>query len=76
MKHLTIIVPGGQNNLGSIVGVYKIFTRANTCRRENGRKELFTTHLAGISNESAKRAFETSRKTINEVMYEVLVIRM
>ena len=29
MKHLTILVPDGQNNLSSIVGAYKIFTRAN-----------------------------------------------
>jgi transcriptional regulator GlxA family with amidase domain len=51
MRHLTIIVPDGQNNLSSIVGAYKIFTRANTFRRENGRKELFTIQLAGISKE-------------------------
>ena len=25
MKHLTILLPDGQNNLSSIVGVYKIF---------------------------------------------------
>jgi hypothetical protein len=29
MKHLTILVPDGQNNLSSIVGTYKIFTKAN-----------------------------------------------
>ena len=29
MKHLTILVPDGENNLSSIVGAYKIFTRAN-----------------------------------------------
>ncbi|MGN6163874.1 MAG: GlxA family transcriptional regulator [Flavisolibacter sp.] len=50
MKHLTIIVPDGEgNNLSSIVGAYKIFTRANAYRREAGRKELFTIELAGIS---------------------------
>ena len=50
MKHLTIIVPDGEgNNLSSIVGAYKIFTRANAYRREAGRKELFAIELAGIS---------------------------
>jgi transcriptional regulator GlxA family with amidase domain len=51
MKHLTIIVPEGQNNLSSIVGVYKIFTRANAYWKESGRKELFKIQLAGISKE-------------------------
>ena len=49
MKHLTIIVPDGQNNLSSIVGAYKIFTRANEHWKKNGRKELFKIELAGIS---------------------------
>ena len=51
MKHLTIIVPEGQNNLSSIVGAYKIFTRANAYRKETGRQELFKIELAGISKE-------------------------
>jgi len=49
MKHLTIVVPDGQNNLSSIVGAYKIFTRANEYWAQNGKKELFTIQLAGIS---------------------------
>ncbi len=49
MKHLTIIVPDGQNNLSSIVGAYKIFTRANDYWKQTGRRELFTIQLAGIS---------------------------
>ena len=49
MKHITIIVPEGQNNLSSIVGPYKIFTRANQYWKETGRKELFTIQLAGLS---------------------------
>ncbi len=36
-KHLTILVPDGENNLSSIVGAYKIFTRANEYRIETGR---------------------------------------
>jgi transcriptional regulator GlxA family with amidase domain len=51
MKHLTILVPEGQNNLSSIVGAYKIFTRANTYWKETGGKELFKIELAGISKE-------------------------
>lgn len=51
MKHLTIIVPDGQNNLSSIVGAYKIFTRANEYWKETGRKELFKITVAGISKE-------------------------
>jgi transcriptional regulator GlxA family with amidase domain len=49
MKHLTIVVPEGENNLSSIVGAYKIFSRANRYWKENGRKELFRIELAGIS---------------------------
>ncbi len=49
MKHLTIIVPDGENNLSSIVGAYKIFTRANEHWKEITGKELFTIQLAGIS---------------------------
>ena len=51
MKHLTIIVPDGENNLSSIVGAYKILTRANTYWKDTGRKEVFKVELAGISKE-------------------------
>jgi transcriptional regulator GlxA family with amidase domain len=49
MKHITIIVPDGENNLSSIVGAYKIFSKANACWKENGRKALYHIELAGIS---------------------------
>lgn len=49
MKHLTILVPEGQNNLSSIVGAYKIFSRANAYWKEMGRRALFKIELAGIS---------------------------
>ncbi len=49
MKHLTIIVPDGENNLSSIVGAYKIFSRANAYWQETGRSALFQIQLAGIS---------------------------
>ncbi|HZW71824.1 MAG TPA: DJ-1/PfpI family protein, partial [Hanamia sp.] len=51
MKHLTILVPEGQNNLSSIVGPYKIFTRANLLWKEKSGKPLFKIELAGISKE-------------------------
>ena len=51
MKHLTIVVPDGENNLSSIVGTYKIFTRANKYWKDTGRKELFKIELAGLSKQ-------------------------
>ena len=50
MKHLTILVPDGQNNLSSIVGTYKIFTRANEYWRKSdnnriGNRDLFKIEL-------------------------------
>jgi len=55
MKHLTIIIPVGQINLGTIAciaGVYEIFTTANGFNKKNGKKELFTIELASISNKA------------------------
>lgn len=49
MKQLTILVPDGENNLSSIVGAYKIFTRANAYYKSIGRREVFQIQLAGIS---------------------------
>jgi transcriptional regulator GlxA family with amidase domain len=50
MKHLTILVPDGEgNNLSSIVGTYKIFSRANEYWKKSGKKEPFKIELAGIS---------------------------
>jgi len=49
MNHLTIVVPEGENNLSSIVGAYKIFTRANEYWKQCGKKELFKIELAGVS---------------------------
>lgn len=51
MKHLTIVVPEGQDNLSSIVGPYKIFSKANTYWKEADKGELFDIRLAGISGE-------------------------
>jgi len=50
MKHLTILVPNGEgNNLSSIVGAYKIFTKANDLWVQAGKKPVFNIQLAGIS---------------------------
>jgi transcriptional regulator GlxA family with amidase domain len=51
MKHLTILVPEGENNLSSIVGAYKIFTRANEYRKAAGKDALFRIELASTSKE-------------------------
>lgn len=51
MKHLTILVPEGENNVSSIVGAYKIFSRANEHWRKTNRKSLFKIELAGISKQ-------------------------
>jgi len=53
MKHITIVVPEGQNNLSSIVGAYKILSRANQYYNENNGRQLFKIELAGLSKEVA-----------------------
>lgn len=52
MKHLTIIVPVGKNNLTTIAciaGAYEIFESANAHWVDAGKQELFKIELAGIS---------------------------
>ena len=51
MKHLTIVVPDGENNISSITGTYEILTRANEHWRGRGKEELFKIVLAGITKE-------------------------
>jgi transcriptional regulator GlxA family with amidase domain len=51
MKHLTILVPEGENNMSSIVGAYKIFSRANAVWQARNGKEIFNIQLAGTSTE-------------------------
>lgn len=48
MKHLTIIIPEAQGNLSSIVGTWKIFSRANQYRIAQGRLPVFRIELAGM----------------------------
>lgn len=49
MKHLTIVVPNGENNLSSISGAYEIFNKANRYWTEHRGAPLFRIQLAGIS---------------------------
>jgi len=49
MKHITILVPDGPNNISSIVGAYKILMRANDHYKQNHNRELFKIELAGVS---------------------------
>lgn len=51
MKHLTIIVPEGENNLSSIVGTYKLFSRANAYWKERGNEPLLQIQLAGLTEQ-------------------------
>jgi len=51
MKHLTILVPDGQNKLSSIICTYKIFIKANEYWKANKGNDLFNIQLAGISKE-------------------------
>jgi transcriptional regulator GlxA family with amidase domain len=52
MKHLTIVVPAGDNNISSITGTYEIFKRANDYWKDKGNKQLFSIQLAGTTNET------------------------
>ncbi|TXJ26808.1 MAG: helix-turn-helix domain-containing protein [Chitinophagaceae bacterium] len=49
MKHLTILVPRGQNNLSSVIGPYKIFCAANNFSKQTRKKEVFKIQVAGVS---------------------------
>lgn len=50
MQHITILAPDGEgNNLSSIVGAYKIFTRAAEHWRANGKPDRYKVEVAGVS---------------------------
>ena len=46
---MSILVPQGQNNLSSIVGSYKIFSRANDRFKALGREAVFKIELVGTT---------------------------
>lgn len=49
MQHISILVPNGENNLSSIVGSYKILSRANEIWKEKHLEKPFNIQLVGIS---------------------------
>ncbi|MHA4895624.1 GlxA family transcriptional regulator [Pedobacter sp. PWIIR3] len=51
MKHLTVLVPNGENNLSSIVGAYKILSRANDYWQGLGKPSVFKIQVAGTAPE-------------------------
>lgn len=51
MKQISILVPDGENNLSSIVGAYKILTRANTYWVEKRKTAGYKIELIGVSKE-------------------------
>lgn len=56
MKHITIIVPDGPVNMGTlatIVGVTEIFTEANAYWKRNGKEVNYIIQLAGVSKKIA-----------------------
>lgn len=52
MKHLSIVVPRGNNNLSSIVGSYKILQRANDYQKSLGKPQPFRIELVGVEKET------------------------
>ncbi len=50
IMHISILVPQGENNLSSIVGAYKILSRANSYWLEKTRKNKFSIELVGGSD--------------------------
>ncbi|WP_257667008.1 GlxA family transcriptional regulator [Parapedobacter tibetensis] len=65
MKHLSIIVPDGQNNLTTIsciTGAYEIFATANEYLEKTGKEKLFKIELAGVSE---KVGFHNGLLTVN-----------
>jgi len=66
MKHITIIAPDTQTNLGTvacIAGAYEILTRATQYFKENGSKEMFKIEIAGLSQNTGLAGGMFSVKT-------------
>jgi transcriptional regulator GlxA family with amidase domain len=49
MKHVSIIVPEGQNNVSSIVGPFKILNKANAYWKSLGKEPVFRVQVVGLS---------------------------
>ncbi|RZJ24284.1 MAG: AraC family transcriptional regulator, partial [Flavobacterium sp.] len=52
MKHLTIVVPRGENNISSITGSFEIFSKANAYWTASTGKPLFQIQLAGTQDKA------------------------
>ena len=55
MKHITIIAPDGQTNLGTVACIaeaYDILTSANEHFKETSSKDLFTIEIAGTTRQT------------------------
>jgi len=80
MKHITIIAPDSQTNLGTvacIAGAYEIFTRANEYNKEISGRYLFKIEIAGITQniELANGLFSVKTHThISEIDKTSLII--
>ena len=54
MKHITITVPAGEgNNISSIIGAYKVLSRANEHYQSLHNKTLYKIEVAGITKKVA-----------------------
>lgn len=51
MKHLSILVPLGQNNISSIVGPFKIFNKANAYFEQAGNSKVFNIELVSAEHQ-------------------------
>ena len=51
MKHVSILVLEGQNNISSMIGPYKILLRANEYWKSLGREPVFRVEMVGLSKE-------------------------
>lgn len=49
MKHISILIPNGDNNLSSIVGTYKILNRANEYWQRHYKERKYNIQLVGAS---------------------------
>jgi hypothetical protein len=69
MKRLTILVPDGKINLSSIVGSFKILTRANEYWKQRGKNPVFQIELAGLSKrvDLYNNSFDQPHRTITGI---------
>jgi transcriptional regulator GlxA family with amidase domain len=49
MKHISILVPEGKNNVSSIIGPYKFFIKANDYWQRLGHQPVFRVQVVGLS---------------------------